>query len=93
MARLDVTEVKEKCERVMTPGNSSTEDSRIGKETTERISSEYKGTDIEIEGEHGAEEEETGRQLLYGKVVQVHIRLQSKVTRRTRMVQWEMSWI
>ena len=56
VARLEETEDKEKCERVMTPGNSSTEESRKGKETAERSSSE-----IEMEGEHGTEEEETGR--------------------------------
>ena len=40
-ARLEETEEKEKCERVMTPGNCSTEESRSGKETAERSSSEY----------------------------------------------------
>ena len=60
-------ETEEKCERGMTPGNILTEDSRKGKETTKRSSSEDRGTDIEMEGEHGAEEEETGRQLLDGK--------------------------
>ena len=47
----------------MTPGKSSTEESRNGKETAERISSEDRGTDIAIEGEQGTVEEETGRQL------------------------------
>ena len=51
----------------MTPGSILTEESRKGKETAERSSSEDRGTDIEREGEHGTEEEETGRQLLYGK--------------------------
>ena len=51
----------------MTPGNSLTEESRKGKETAERSSPEDRGTDIEREGEHGTEEEETGRQLLDGK--------------------------
>ena len=51
----------------MTPGNSSTEKSGNGKETAERSSSEDRGTAIEIEGEHGTEGEETGRQLLDGK--------------------------
>ena len=55
-------ETEEKREPVMTPGNSLTEESRKGKETAERIS-----PDIEMEGEHGTEEEETGRQLLDGK--------------------------
>ena len=60
-------ETEEKREPVMTPGNSLTEESRKGKETAERISPEDRGTDIEMEGEHGTEEEETGRQLLDGK--------------------------
>ena len=67
LTRLEETDEKEKCERVMTPGNSSTEDSRKGKETAERSSSEHRGTVIEIEGEHGTEGQETGRQLLDGK--------------------------
>ena len=61
VARLEETE---KCERVMTPGNSSTEESRNGKETAERSSSEDMGTLIEIEGTDG---EGTDRQLLGGK--------------------------
>ena len=61
------TEEKEKCECVMKPGNSLTEESGKGKETPERSSSEDRGTDIEMDGEHGTEEEETGRQLLEGK--------------------------
>ena len=64
VARLEETEEKEKCERVMTPGNSSTEESRNGKETAERSLSEDRGTLIEIEGEHGTDGEETDRQLL-----------------------------
>ena len=55
VARLEETDEKEKCERVMTPGNSSTEESRNGKETAERSSSEDMGTLIEIEGEHGTD--------------------------------------
>ena len=51
----------------MTPGNSSTEESRIGKKTAGRSSSEDRGNFIEIEGEHGTEGEETDRQLLDGK--------------------------
>ena len=39
----------------------------VGEKTAERRSSEDRGTDIEMEGEHGTEEEETGRQLLDGK--------------------------
>ena len=64
VAGREETEEKEKCERVMTPGNILTEESRKGKETAERRSSEDRDTDIEMEGEHGTEEEETGRQLL-----------------------------
>ena len=44
-----------------------TEESRKGKETAYRSSSEDRGTDLEMEGEHGTGEEETGRQLLDGK--------------------------
>ena len=68
VAGREETEEKEKCERVMTPGNILTEESRKGKETAQRSSSEDRGTDIEMEGEHGTEEEETGRQLLDRKV-------------------------
>ena len=39
----------------------------VGETTTERSSSEDRDNDIEMEGEHGTEEEETGRQLLDGK--------------------------
>ena len=67
VARRGETEEKEKCEPVMTPGSILTEESRKGKETAERSSSEDRGTDIERVGEHGTEEEETGRQLLDGK--------------------------
>ena len=67
MAGREEAEEKEKCERGMTPGNILPEDSRKGKETAERSSSEDRGTDIEMEGEHGTEEEEIGRQLLDGK--------------------------
>ena len=59
-------ETQEKREPVMTPGNNLTEESRKGKDTAERSSTEDRGTDIEREGEHGTEEEETGRQLLDG---------------------------
>ena len=67
VARLEETEEWEKCELVMTPGNSSTEESRNGKETAGRSSSEDRGTVIEIEGEHGTDGEETDGQLLDGK--------------------------
>ena len=97
MAGREETEEKEKCERVMTPGNILTEESRKGKETAERSSSEDRATVIEMEGEHGTEEEDTGRQLLDGKGLRPgtvqHICLQRIVTRRTRMIQWETSWI
>ena len=46
-----------------------TEESREGKETAERSSSEDRGTNIEMEGEQGTAEEDTGRQLLDGKGV------------------------
>ena len=52
---------------VTVDNNILTEESRKGKETAERRSSEDRGTDIEMEGEHGTEEEETGRQLLDAK--------------------------
>ena len=67
VARREETEEKEKCEPVMTPSSILTEESRKGKETAERSSSEDRGTDLEMEGEHGTEEEETGRQLLERK--------------------------
>ena len=37
MARLEETEEKEKCERVMTPGNSSPEESRKGDSRTKFV--------------------------------------------------------
>ena len=67
VARREETEEKEKREPVMTPRSILTEESRKGKETAERSSPEDRGTDIEMEGEHGTEEEETVRQLLDGK--------------------------
>ena len=67
VARREETEEKEKCEPVMTPGSILTEESWKGKETAERSSSEDRGTDIEMDGENGTEEGETGRQLLDGK--------------------------
>ena len=67
VARREETEEKEKCEPVMSPGSILTEESRKGKETAERSSSEDRGTDLEMEGEHGTEEEETGRHLLERK--------------------------
>ena len=59
MARLEEVEGKEKCERVMTPDNSSTEESRNEMETVERNLSEDRDTIIEIEGEHGPEGDES----------------------------------
>ena len=38
----------------------------LGEKTAERSSSEDRDNDIEMEGEHGTEEEDTGRQLLDG---------------------------
>ena len=67
VAKREETEEKEKREPVMKPGSILTEESRKGKETVERSSPEDRGTDIEMEGEHGTEEEETVRQLLDGK--------------------------
>ena len=67
VARREVTEEKETREPVRTPDGILTEESRKGKETTERSSPEDRATDIEMEGEHGMEVEETGRQLLDGK--------------------------
>ena len=67
LARREETEEKEKCEPVMTPGIILTDERRKGKETAERSSSEDRGTDLEMEGEHGTEEGKTGRQLLERK--------------------------
>ena len=67
VARREETEDKEKCEPGMPPRSILTEESRKGKETAERSSSEERGTDIEMEGEHGTEEGETCRQFLDGK--------------------------
>ena len=68
VARREETEEKEKREPVRTPGSILTEESRKGKETAERSSPpEDRATDIEMGGEDGTEEEETGRQLLDGK--------------------------
>ena len=58
----------EKCEGVMPPYNSSTEENRNGKETAGRISSEDKGIVIEIKGQHETEGDETGRQLEVKKI-------------------------
>ena len=52
MTRLEEADDKEKCERV-TLDSSSSEESRNGKETAERSSSEDRGTILEIEREHG----------------------------------------
>ena len=49
MAGWEETEEKDKCEHGLTPDNVLTEDSRKGKETAERSSSEDRGTDIEME--------------------------------------------
>ena len=63
VARLEEADEKEKCSRVMTLDNSSTEESRNGKETAERSSSEASGTVIEIEEEHRTEGDESRRQI------------------------------
>ena len=89
VTRLEETEEKEKCERLMRPGNSSTDESRNGKETAERSSSEDRGTLIEIEGEHGTDGEETHRHCCWmgREYVQEHRCLQRTYIRRTRVVQ------
>ena len=51
----------------MTLDNSSTEESRNGKENADHISLEDRYTDIEIVGDHGTEGEETGRLLMDGR--------------------------
>ena len=61
MARLEEADEK-KCERV-TLDNSSTEESRKRKETAERSSAEDRCTVIEIEEEHGTEEDESRRHI------------------------------
>ena len=53
----------------MAPDNSLAEENWNGKENAGHISSEDRDTDIEIEGEHGTEWEETGRQLMDGKEI------------------------
>ena len=53
---------------MMPPGNISTEESRNGQETAERSSSEDRDTVIEIEGEHGTEGEESGKQIVAQKI-------------------------
>ena len=66
VARLEEADEKEKCERVMAPDNSSTEECRNGKETAERSSSEDRedrGIVIEIEGEDGTEGHPSRRQI------------------------------
>ena len=63
MAIREEADEKEECERVMTPDNSSTEESRNGKETAERSSSEDRVTVIEIGEEHGTEWDESRRQI------------------------------
>ena len=68
VSRLEEADEKEKCERV-TLDNSSTDESRNGKENADHISSGDRDTDIEIEGERGTEEEETGRLLMDGKEI------------------------
>ena len=77
----------EKCERVTTPDNSSTEESRNEKETAERSYSEDRGSVIEIEGEHGTYywRKLVGSCWMGTEYVQGHRCLQHTDTRRTRM--------
>ena len=63
MGRLEEADEKEKCERVRLD-NSSTEESRSGKETAERSSPEDRDTVIESGVEHGTEGENTTRRLM-----------------------------
>ena len=51
----------------MAPANSLAEENRNGRATAGHISSEDRDTVIQIEGEHGTEREEPGRQLMDGK--------------------------
>ena len=62
-------EEQKKCEGFLAPDNSLAEENWNGKENAGRSSSEDRDTDIEIEGEHGTEGEETGRQLMDGKEI------------------------
>ena len=81
VARREETEEKEKREPVMTPGSILTEESRKGKETGERSSPEDRGTDIEMEGEHGTGEDELVDSCWMGRdYVQVYRCLQRTVT-------------
>ena len=52
---------------MLAPVNSLAEENWNGKENAGHISPEDRDTDREIEGEHGTEGEETGRQLMDGK--------------------------
>ena len=88
----ELREAEKKWEGAMTPDNNSTEGNRKRKETVGSISSEDRDTVIESEVEHGTEWEDTrSRQLMI--YVHEHSSLQRTDTRRTRMVQWQMSWI
>ena len=51
------------------PDSSLTEENQNGKETAGHISLEDRDTFIGIEGEHGTEAKETGRQLMDGKEI------------------------
>ena len=63
----------------------------VGEKTAERSSSEDRDNDIEMEGEHGTEEEDTGRDWMGRDYGQEHTCLQRTITRRTRVVQSETS--
>ena len=86
-------ETEEKREPVMAPGNSLTEESRKGKETAERSSPEDRGTDIGRESMVRKRRKLVDSCWMGRDYVQVLRCLQRTVTRRTRMVQWETSWI
>ena len=86
MARLEETEEaeeKKKCEKVVTPDDISTEESRNEKAIAERKSSEDRGTAIEIEGEHGIEGDTSGRQIEVNNILCSGGPWQRNCTRRT----------
>ena len=64
-------EEQEKGKGFLAPDNSLAEVNWNGKEIAGHISSEDRDTDIEVEGEHGTEGEETGRQLMGGKEIRL----------------------
>ena len=60
-------EEQEKGEGFLAPDDSLAEENWNGKVNAGHSSSEDRDTDIEIQGEHGTEEEEIGRYLMDGK--------------------------